>query len=49
VERTVSLTVKTFKEQQRKTTWAYHFQRKTDWATDGVPLVGSVILQNQMD
>ena len=37
----IALTVKTFKEQQRKTNIGpYHFQRKTDWATDGVPLVG---------
>jgi meiotically up-regulated gene 157 (Mug157) protein len=37
----IKLTVKTFKEQQRKDGLGpYHFQRKTDWATDGVPLVG---------
>jgi uncharacterized protein len=37
----IQLTVKTFKEQQRKKNIGpYHFQRKTDWATDGVPLVG---------
>jgi meiotically up-regulated gene 157 (Mug157) protein len=37
----ITLTVKTFKEQQRKTGLGpYHFQRRTDWATDGVPLVG---------
>ena len=37
----IQLTVKTFKEQQRKKDIGpYHFQRKTDWATDGVPLVG---------
>jgi len=37
----VVLTVKTFKEQQRKENLGpYHFQRRTDWATDGVPLVG---------
>jgi meiotically up-regulated gene 157 (Mug157) protein len=33
--------VKTFKEQQRKDGLGpYHFQRKTSWATDGVPLSG---------
>jgi meiotically up-regulated gene 157 (Mug157) protein len=37
----IQLTVRTFKEQQRKNNLGpYHFQRKTDWATDGVPLVG---------
>ncbi|MDP4261723.1 MAG: glycoside hydrolase family 125 protein [Bacteroidota bacterium] len=37
----IQLTVRTFKEQQRKKgNGPYHFQRKTDWATDGVPLVG---------
>lgn len=37
----IRLIVKTFKEQQRKKDIGpYHFQRKTDWATDGVPLVG---------
>jgi len=37
----IRLTVKTFKEQQRKNgNGPYHFQRKTSWATDGVPLVG---------
>jgi len=37
----IKLIVKTFKEQQRKSNLGpYHFQRKTDWATDGVPLVG---------
>ncbi|MEI9959482.1 MAG: glycoside hydrolase family 125 protein [Ferruginibacter sp.] len=37
----IKLIVKTFKEQQRKNNLGpYHFQRKTDWATDGVPLVG---------
>ena len=37
----VELIVKTFKEQQRKTgEGPYTFQRKTAWATDGVPLSG---------
>ncbi|HLK27436.1 MAG TPA: glycoside hydrolase family 125 protein [Puia sp.] len=35
------LVVKTFKEQQRKDgDGPYTFQRKTDWATDGVPMGG---------
>jgi uncharacterized protein len=35
------LIVKTFKEQQRKTTkGSYKFERTTSWATDGVPLGG---------
>lgn len=37
----ISLIVKTFKEQQRKSgNGPYHFERKTSWATDGVPLSG---------
>jgi meiotically up-regulated gene 157 (Mug157) protein len=37
----INLIVKTFKEQQRKNgNGPYHFQRKTSWATDGVPLAG---------
>jgi uncharacterized protein len=37
----IKLTVKTFKEQQRKEgKGPYKFQRLTDWATDGVPLEG---------
>ncbi len=33
--------IKTFTEQQRKTgKGPYHFQRKTAWATDGVPMAG---------
>lgn len=37
----IALTLKTFKEQQRKDgPGPYHFQRKTAWATDGVPLSG---------
>ena len=37
----VELTVKTFKEQQRKeNNGPYSFQRTTAWATDGVPLGG---------
>jgi uncharacterized protein len=40
-EQSIVLTVKTFKEQQRKTgTGPYTFQRTTAWATDGVPLGG---------
>ena len=35
------LIVKTFKEQQRlEGNGPYHFQRKTSWATDGVPMGG---------
>ncbi|HVM88511.1 MAG TPA: glycoside hydrolase family 125 protein [Puia sp.] len=37
----MKLVVKTFKEQQRKNgDGSYTFQRKTDWATDGVPMSG---------
>lgn len=37
----ILLTVKTFKEQQRKTgNGPYKFERRTTWATDGVPLGG---------
>ena len=37
----IKLTLKTFKEQQRKTDKGpYTFQRTTAWATDGVPLGG---------
>ncbi len=37
----MKLIVKTFKEQQRKDgNGPYTFQRKTSWATDGVPLSG---------
>ncbi len=37
----IQLTVKTFKEQQRKANEGpYSFQRNTSWATDGVPLSG---------
>jgi uncharacterized protein len=40
-KETVSLILKTFKEQQRKTSEGpYTFQRNTAWATDGVPLGG---------
>jgi len=40
-KETIQVIVKTFKEQQRKDgIGPYHFQRMTDWATDGVPLVG---------
>ena len=39
--QTIQLTVKTFKEQQRKQgDGPYTFQRPTFWATDGVPLSG---------
>lgn len=37
----INLTLKTFREQQRKEgKGPYSFQRKTAWATDGVPLAG---------
>jgi len=37
----IRLIVRTFREQQRKTSAGpYHFQRTTAWATDGVPLGG---------
>jgi meiotically up-regulated gene 157 (Mug157) protein len=38
----ISLTLKTFKEQQRKDGKGgpYKFERRTSWATDGVPLGG---------
>lgn len=40
-QESVRLTVKTFKEQQRKNgNGPYTFQRTTSWATDGVPLSG---------
>ncbi|MEP6947686.1 MAG: glycoside hydrolase family 125 protein [Ginsengibacter sp.] len=40
-EQSIALTVKTFKEQQRKSgNGPYTFQRTTAWATDGVPLGG---------
>ena len=40
-EQSIELTLKTFKEQQRKTgNGPYTFQRTTAWATDGVPLGG---------
>jgi uncharacterized protein len=40
-EETIRLTLKTFKEQQRKDgDGPYSFQRTTSWATDGVPLSG---------
>lgn len=40
-KQSVALTLKTFKEQQRKDgPGPYHFQRNTSWATDGVPLSG---------
>lgn len=40
-KQSVILTLKTFKEQQRKDgPGPYHFQRNTSWATDGVPLSG---------
>ena len=40
-QKAISATLKTFKEQQRKDgRGPYTFQRKTAWATDGVPLAG---------
>lgn len=37
----IALTLKTFKEQQRKDNQGpYSFQRRTAWATDGVPMNG---------
>ncbi len=37
----IALTLKTFKEQQRKEgKGPYSFQRETSWATDGVPMAG---------
>jgi uncharacterized protein len=40
-KESIRLTVKTFREQQRKTDHGpYTFQRITHWATDGVPLGG---------
>ncbi|MCP9751162.1 glycoside hydrolase family 125 protein [Ferruginibacter sp. HRS2-29] len=37
----IALTLKTFKEQQRKKdSGPYHFMRTTAWATDGVPMAG---------
>lgn len=40
-KQAIQLTLKTFKEQQRKEKEGpYSFQRKTSWATDGVPMNG---------
>ena len=40
-KESIRLTVKTFREQQRKNgNGPYSFQRTTSWATDGVPLSG---------
>lgn len=40
-KQAISLTLRTFKEQQRKDgPGPYTFQRKTHWATDGVPISG---------
>lgn len=40
-QKAVKLTLQTFKEQQRKENdGPYSFQRKTAWATDGVPMNG---------
>lgn len=40
-KKAVLLTLKTFREQQRKESdGPYRFQRKTAWATDGVPMNG---------
>ncbi|MES2652797.1 MAG: glycoside hydrolase family 125 protein [Bacteroidota bacterium] len=39
--KAIKATLKVFKEQQRKTgNGPYTFQRKTSWATDGVPMAG---------
>ena len=44
----MNLVVKTFREQQRRDgEGPYTFQRKTDWATDGVPMTGLVIQQKK--
>ena len=40
-EAAIQQTLKTFREQQRKKDHGpYSFQRKTSWATDGVPMAG---------
>ncbi len=40
-KESIRLTIKTFREQQRKSNQGpYSFQRTTAWATDGVPLSG---------
>jgi uncharacterized protein len=40
-KQAIALTLKTFKEQQRKDGKSpYKFERRTSWATDGVPLGG---------
>lgn len=40
-ERAMEAVIKTFKEQQRKQgKGPYSFMRRTEWATDGVPLAG---------
>lgn len=40
-EKSIATILQTFREQQRKTDKGpYSFQRKTAWATDGVPLAG---------
>ncbi len=40
-KKAIQLTLKTFKEQQRKENQGpYSFQRNTSWATDGVPMNG---------
>jgi uncharacterized protein len=40
-KQAMKMVVKTFKEQQRLDgTGPYHFQRRTSWATDGVPMGG---------
>ncbi len=40
-KKAAQLIVQTFREQQRKThKGPYHFERRTSWATDGVPLGG---------
>lgn len=40
-QKSIQAILRTFKEQQRKDNLGpYHFQRKTSWATDGVPMDG---------
>ena len=40
-KRSIELTLRTFREQQRKESpGPYTFQRETAWATDGVPMAG---------
>jgi len=40
-KKAIELTLKTFKEQQRKDSLGpYKFERETAWATDGIPMAG---------